>query len=257
MKVIHVCGESGSGKTTLIRSLIPLLADKGTVAVVKHLGHHSFSLPEGKDTTFYLESGAAISAGIDPGKTVLVADTVSLRTVLDILSFSGTSFAIVEGFKSLPLPKVVMGTLNSAQNVVLDNPRPGDIINSLGKFPDYITYCDLARDLWADGLIALTGSLPADSSLMSPRERREFYDRFFPMIHDMTEEDWGVPNAFRVRVHLYQGLYFGGDDRVIYAAGGPTPGGVQCVVPRVLERIVLMLKTALHGEGEIHATEKN
>lgn len=247
MKVIHICGTSGSGKTTLIRNLIPLLADKGVVAVIKHLGHHVFALPEGKDTTLYLESGAAISAGIDPEKTVFVADTVSLRTVLDILSFSGTSFTIVEGFKSLPMPKVVLGSLNTAHNIVLANPCPQDILDSLGRFPDYISYCELVREIWADGLIAMTGSVPVDSSLLPPRERREFYDRFFPMINDMTGEEAGVSHASRVRVHLYQGLYFGGDDRVIYAVGSPTPEDVQSAVPQVLERIEFMLNTAMHA----------
>lgn len=248
MKVIHVCGTSGSGKTTLIRSLIPLLADKGVVAVIKHLGHHVFELPEGKDTTLYLEWGAALSAGIDPEKTVFVADTVSLRTILDILSFSGTSFTIVEGFKSLPMPKVIVGSLNDAHNVVLDNPRPQDILDSLGRFPDYISYYELVRDIWADGLIAVSGSLPVDSSLLSLRERREFYDRFSPMINDMTGEGAGVSNVSKVKVNLYQGLYFGGEDRVIYAVGSPTMEGVNSAVPQVLERLEFMLKTALHTE---------
>ncbi|MDH7491519.1 MAG: molybdopterin-guanine dinucleotide biosynthesis protein B [Methanolinea sp.] len=247
MKVIHVCGTSGSGKTTLIRSLIPLLADKGVVAVIKHLGHHVFALPQGKDTTLYLESGAKISAGIDPEKTVLVTDTVSLRTVLDMLSFSGTSFAIVEGFKSLPMPKVVVGSLNDAHNVVLENPRPRDILDSLGRFPDYVSYYELTRDIWADGLIAVSGSLPVDSSLLPPRERREFYDCFFPMIHDMTGRGAGVSDGSRVRVHLYQGLFFGGEDRVIYAVGSPTLEAVNSAVPRILERIEFVLRLALHS----------
>jgi molybdopterin synthase catalytic subunit len=247
MKVIHICGTSGSGKTTLIRSLIPLLAERGTVAVIKHLGHHAYTLPEGKDTTLYLESGAAVSAGIDPEKTVLVAETVSLRTVLEILSSSGTSFTIVEGFKSLPMPKVVVGSLEAAHNVVLDNPGPQDILDSLGRFPDYFSHCRLVMDIQADNLIVMTGSLPSASSLLPLRERREFYDRFFPMIHTMTGEDSGVSDTFRVRVHLYQGLYFGGEDRVIYAIASPTPEGIQSAVPRILKHIESMIKNALNA----------
>ncbi len=42
MKIIQVVGRSESGKTTFIRNLIPELKKKGTVAVIKHLGDHTY-----------------------------------------------------------------------------------------------------------------------------------------------------------------------------------------------------------------------
>jgi len=112
-------------------------------------------------------------------KTVVVVDAISLLPLLDMFSSSSTSFTVLEGFKSLPLPKVIMGDLVGVENIVLDNPRPEMILAYLDRFPDYYTPCDLARDMWSDGLIASTCSLPAGSSNLPVPERREFYERFF------------------------------------------------------------------------------
>jgi len=65
MKIIHIVGSSGSGKTTFIRKLIPALKRQGSVAVIKHVGDHSYTLEEGKDTTVFFETGADISVGVD------------------------------------------------------------------------------------------------------------------------------------------------------------------------------------------------
>ncbi len=245
MKVIQVCGASGSGKTTFIRSLVPLLANEGAVAVVKHLGHHQFALPAGKDTTLFLEAGAPISVGIDSEKTVFVMNAVSLSAVLDMLSSSGTSFTVLEGFKSFPLPKAIMGNLDGVENTVLDNPRPEDILNCLERFPDYFSPCGLARVMWTDGLATSTGTLPAGSSSLPAAERREFYERFFPMIREMSKDMAGGADMVRIRVHLHQGLYFGGEDRVLFAVGGPTPGDVLSAFPKVFDLIGSALQTAL------------
>jgi molybdopterin synthase catalytic subunit len=245
VKVIQICGSSGSGKTTLIRSLVPLLAEKGAVAVVKHLGHHLFALPAGKDTTLFSEAGAQISAGIDSEKTVVVVDAISLLPLLDMFSSSSTSFTVLEGFKSLPLPKVIMGDLVGVENIVLDNPRPEMILAYLDRFPDYYTPCDLARDMWSDGLIASTCSLPAGSSNLPVPERREFYERFFPMISEMSKDMADGEGTVKVRIHLHQGLYFGGDDRVLFAVGGQTPREVMSAFSKVFDRIDSILRTAL------------
>ncbi len=246
MKVIHICGTSGSGKTTLIRSLIPLLLKKGRVAVVKHLGHHLFFLPEGKDTTLFLEAGAMVSAGIDSEKTVFAVDTVSLGEVLDILCFSGVSFAIVEGFKSLPLPKVAMGTKMSAENVILENPGADEIVNHLDRFPDYFPAGWLSKDMGKSGLSTMTGILPAGTSLLSPSERREFYDRFSPMINDMSRNAaGGGADSLIIRIHLHRGLFFGGEDKVLFAVGGPLPEEVLSAFLRIRDGISRSLETAL------------
>ncbi|MDI9633712.1 MAG: molybdopterin-guanine dinucleotide biosynthesis protein B [Methanolinea sp.] len=248
MRVIHVCGPSGSGKTTLIRSLVPLLSGTGQVAVVKHLGHHRFELPAGKDTTLFLDAGATASVGIDSGRAVIVRNDASLRQVLDVLSLSGTRFALVEGYKSLPLPKVITGPFPGAENVVLENPRPGDVLDHLGIFPEYFSPEGLAREVWAEGHVVATGSFPTRASLLPPAGRKEFYDRFFPLIGEMQEVRPGAA-AVRTRVHLHQGLYFGGEDVVLFAVGCPSAGMVPAAVSRLSARIDAAVRDALAGAG--------
>lgn len=246
MKVIHVCGPSGSGKTTLIRSLVPLLSDRGPVGVVKHLGHHTYELPGGKDTTIFLDAGAAASAGIDSGKAVIVRNDTSLRQVLDMFSVSGTRFALVEGYKSLPLPKVTTGPIPAAENVVLENPCPWDVIGHLEEFPEYYSPDGLAREVWAEGHVVAAGSRPTCGSLLSPAGRKEFYDRFFPMIGEMREQQQGLA-AVRTKIHLHKGLYFGGEDVVLFAVGCPSVDDLAPAVSRLTARIDAAVRAALGG----------
>jgi len=222
VRIIHVCGLSGSGKTTLIRSLIPLLKERGPVAVVKHLGHHAFTLEEGKDTTFFIQAGASVSAGIDETKAVIITDQTHLRTVLDTLCILGMASVVVEGYKTLPLPKVIVGGVPGAENVVLDNPTPEEIIDSLGEFPEYISRATLARALETGERVVMTCGIPLNSRKYAPPVRREFYQRFLPILSALSREDPSMKGGGESRVHLHQGLYFGDDDRVIFAVGAPT-----------------------------------
>ena len=57
MRIIQIVGNSNSGKTTFIKNLIPPeLKKKGTVAVIKHLGDHTYNIGEGKDTTVFFHT---------------------------------------------------------------------------------------------------------------------------------------------------------------------------------------------------------
>ncbi len=85
MKVIHIAGFSNTGKTTFITELLPELEKLGPAGVIKHIGHHGYSLPEGKDTTRFFTAGAAASAGIDARKSVLLLQENDLERVLELL----------------------------------------------------------------------------------------------------------------------------------------------------------------------------
>jgi molybdopterin-guanine dinucleotide biosynthesis protein MobB len=147
MRIIHVVGTSGTGKTTFIRELIPVLRDFGPTAVVKHLGHHEFSLEEGKDTTLFFESGARISAGVDPLKSVLLAAETDLEPVLTLFSDAGIEYAIVEGFKQRPYPKIVFGDLSGAENVLLTDPSVDETLGKLRQFYQFSTPQGFTREL--------------------------------------------------------------------------------------------------------------
>jgi molybdopterin-guanine dinucleotide biosynthesis protein MobB len=150
MRIIHVAGLSGSGKTTFIRSLIPELAQLGPVAAVKHIGHHSWTLEEGKDTTFFLHAGAYQSVGIDPEKTVSVIHETDLGRTLRMLCDMGIRYAVVEGFKSKPFPKVLIGSLPGATGVILENPDIMDVIASIASFTEYYTLGGMIMEMQAE-----------------------------------------------------------------------------------------------------------
>ncbi len=147
MKIIHVAGTSGTGKTSFIRELLPVLQALGQTGVVKHIGHHTATLEPGKDTTLFFEGGAAISAGIDQEKTVIVTRENDLSRILTILSDSGMQFAVVEGFKQKPFRKIVFGSLPGAQEILMIEPSVAEVISRLDEFEDFFTARGLAEEL--------------------------------------------------------------------------------------------------------------
>jgi molybdopterin-guanine dinucleotide biosynthesis protein MobB len=136
MKIIQVVGKSNSGKTTFIKHLIPELKKKGKVAVVKHLAGHNYRMEEGKDTTVFFDAGAEISIGIDSHKAFIAIRGKSLHEVFRILCDQDVDFAIIEGFKQYPYPKIVIGDL-AIEKCILKNPSVGEVIDSLDLFEIY------------------------------------------------------------------------------------------------------------------------
>ncbi len=147
MKIIHIAGTSGSGKTTLVRDLIPVLETIGPVGVVKHIGHHAMKLEEGKDTTSFYGAGASISAGIDSEKMMMVAKETSLEETLVRLCDAGMQFAIVEGFKARPDPKIVIGEGGDTQNVLMTDPSVDEVVKRLDEFEEFTTAEGFTREL--------------------------------------------------------------------------------------------------------------
>jgi molybdopterin-guanine dinucleotide biosynthesis protein MobB len=136
MKVIQVTGRSNTGKTTFIKTLVPVLGEKGRVAVIKHLGDHDFLLEKGKDTTAFFSAGAEISAGIDADKSVVVLRNNSLNMMLAFLKSQGMDFVVIEGFKQCSFKKIVIGDLQ-VEGCILRNPTIDDVVASIGRFDTY------------------------------------------------------------------------------------------------------------------------
>jgi molybdopterin-guanine dinucleotide biosynthesis protein MobB len=137
MKIIQVVGNSNSGKTTFIKNLIPELKKKGKVAVIKHLGDHTYNIEEGKDTTVFFNAGADISVGIDSDKAVAAIRKNTLDDVLGMLFDQEMDFAIIEGFKQRSFPKIVIGNL-TADTSILTNPSVDEVISSLNLFENFL-----------------------------------------------------------------------------------------------------------------------
>lgn len=136
MKIINIVGHSNSGKTTLISKLVPMLAEVGKVATIKHMGHHKWELPKGKDTTIHYEAGAKCSAGIDCEKTILTLEGTDVYTILDIYNYLGYDYAVIEGFKEEGFSCVTLGDLE-AVNTILKNPTAEEVFASREMFEEY------------------------------------------------------------------------------------------------------------------------
>jgi molybdopterin-guanine dinucleotide biosynthesis protein MobB len=147
MKIVHVAGFSGTGKTTFIQSLIPALKACGSVGVIKHIGHHGTILEEGKDTTRFFEAGARISAGIDSGKTVAAIRETDLDELLVLLCDAGVQIAVIEGFKTRPFPKFVIGEFPEAENVLATNPTVDQVLSRLDACEEFTTAEGFTRSL--------------------------------------------------------------------------------------------------------------
>ncbi|KAF5051985.1 Molybdopterin guanine dinucleotide synthesis protein B [anaerobic digester metagenome] len=166
MRVIQFAGWSKTGKTSLIEKVLRVVPQEMTAGVVKHLGGtHPFILEPGRDTTRFFSQGAAVVTGIDGEKGVTLVRDDSLEAALDRLSDAGCDLALVEGFKTVPFARVVVGDLAS-ERVVLRDPAPEEVIAALEQFDEYysprglLCTCRRASGVW-DG-VECTCRVPVD-----------------------------------------------------------------------------------------------
>jgi len=217
MKIIQIVGRSNAGKTTFIKSLIGALSAHGTVGAVKHLGHHGFLLEPGKDTTMYYESHAAISGGVDEEKSVLVRRENDLDSTLETLCNAGIEYAILEGFKSRPFPRVVIGDLES-ENVVLRNPTIDAVIAALPEFEDYYTVEGLVRELKRECGVSRAGAVLTFNGLVrewTGTERTgylEFNETVNAVTESILEDVKAVPGIIGARFYHRKGRLYAGED---------------------------------------------
>lgn len=241
MKVIQITGSSGSGKTTFIGELLPVLGREGSVATMKHLGHHRYSLEKGKDTTFFYEKGVSLSVGVDDEKAVITRRGGSLPDVLGIFSDQGIGFVLIEGFKTLLLPKIVIGSLET-NHCVLRDPTIGQVIGSLGSFPDFYTCGGLAREITLNPeksqtciLLAFSGEVRGFSG-----ENEGHMSRIQVREACAGIESWmaGTRDICGARLRFHQGTLFGDDKDVIHAViTATTIEGASVVMKTGLDRL--------------------
>ncbi len=127
---VAVVGASGSGKTTLIEGLVRELTRRGhAVATAKH-AHGGYQLDrEGSDSARHTAAGAVgvllvgpkEYAAIWPGAKLADAEAPKLAARL----FSEAAVVLVEGFASLPGPKVYVHRRGVAPKVP---PRRDEVV---------------------------------------------------------------------------------------------------------------------------------
>ncbi|RLA80547.1 MAG: molybdopterin-guanine dinucleotide biosynthesis protein B [Epsilonproteobacteria bacterium] len=99
-------GPSNSGKTTLIIKVSNILQDSGyKVAIVKHDPKDKATFDkEGKDSFKFSQTGADVAV-VSPNKTTIFKkQTSDIDSLIDI--FNEFDFLLVEGLKTLPLPRI-------------------------------------------------------------------------------------------------------------------------------------------------------
>jgi len=138
MILIHIFGTSNTGKTTLTRQLCERLAATGHVETIKHLGHHPFTLEEGRDTTLHYQAGATGSSGIDNEKSVTIRRGGDLIAAINAAAERGADYCIIEGYKNTPIPGVALGDHQGATEILRD-PTVDEILDSLDRFPCWTT----------------------------------------------------------------------------------------------------------------------
>ncbi|WP_298667818.1 molybdopterin-guanine dinucleotide biosynthesis protein B [uncultured Methanofollis sp.] len=222
MKIIQFVGRSNSGKTTFIEGLIRALKERGSVAAVKHLGHDRYALEEGKDTTKYAAAGADRAVGIDDVKAVTTSQSPALTTVLTELCDAGIEYCIVEGFKTIPFPRIVIGDLES-ENVVLRNPTTREVIDHLGDFEDFQTMQGIVRELRRAYPMERAGAILTFNGIvreLTGDERTEYLD--FPadidtLIKDLQEEAEETSGVIGARFYHRKGRLYVGEDITYFA----------------------------------------
>ncbi len=99
-------GPSNSGKTTLIVKIASILQEqKYKVAIVKHDPKDKAIFDkEGKDSYKFSQTGADVAV-VSPYKTTIFKQkTSSIENLID--TFDEFDFLLVEGLKTLPLPRI-------------------------------------------------------------------------------------------------------------------------------------------------------
>ena len=177
MRVVQFAGWSGTGKTTLIEEVIAAASPDLAIGVIKHLGGvHPFALDPGRDTTRFYERGARVVTGIDAAKGVTVVHGDTLFAALDRLSDAGCGLALVEGFKSVPFARVVIGDLPS-DRCVLRNPTAIEVLGALDRFDEYVSPEGLLRACreraGEHGAFACSGTLEVAPELAADRRALE------------------------------------------------------------------------------------
>ncbi|WP_226035891.1 molybdopterin-guanine dinucleotide biosynthesis protein B [Aquibacillus saliphilus] len=112
MKTVQVVGYKNSGKTTLSSFIIKNLTNHGLeVAALKHHGHGGVpSSQENTDSAKHHQAGAVIAGvqGDDILQLTIQKSTWNIKKIIDFYSIINPDVLVIEGFKNLDYPKIVM-----------------------------------------------------------------------------------------------------------------------------------------------------
>ncbi|MDD2439968.1 MAG: molybdopterin synthase [Methanosarcinaceae archaeon] len=177
MKVISVVGYKKSGKTTLINNLVRKLSEFGSVGTVKHVREPRFDF-ESTDTGKHFDAGADMVVGLTDTEFVTISGKPNLEKALDALCDAGLDFALVEGFKKAPLPKIVLGDLDIEENALMRLPEKPELkeegeyslVQLILAQPDRFTLNSLIKKIRSNPKIRHAGAIGTFTGLVRELE---------------------------------------------------------------------------------------
>ncbi len=100
-------GPSGSGKTTLIEKIAKILIETREVAIIKHDPKDKAMFDrEGKDSYRFSQIGAEVVVASSERTTYFSKRKKNLEEIIRI--FNDFDILLVEGLKTLPLPRIAI-----------------------------------------------------------------------------------------------------------------------------------------------------
>ncbi|MDC3413704.1 molybdopterin-guanine dinucleotide biosynthesis protein B [Aquibacillus sp. 3ASR75-11] len=111
--IIQIVGYKNSGKTTLVNKLVRTLTEQNKkVGTLKHHGHGGKPLViKGTDSQQHVEAGSIMSGVEGDGTfqlTIQQNTGLSLDQLIDYYQYFPLDYLIVEGYKNVGLPKVIL-----------------------------------------------------------------------------------------------------------------------------------------------------
>ena len=230
MQVLGIVGPSDSGKTTLVERLTERLAERGSVATVKHLTTAPTVDTDGKDTARHRTAGADATFGItDDDGWFATGEVRSLDETLDELA-ADHDYCLVEGYSDTAIPTVALGERDHSGETVATAPESGgidvgEVVDSLEQLEPYESLASLVATVkespnarYAGAIATFTGRVRAQEDADDqPTEHLEFekYDGVaedrMATIRDELETRDGVQ---AVRMHHRTGVVEAGEDIV-------------------------------------------
>jgi molybdopterin synthase catalytic subunit len=269
MKVISIVGYKKTGKTTLVERLVSELRKHGTVGTVKH--SRDEILPYGGDTDRHLDSGALLSVGVTPTRSIKIFRNTDVEGALRELSMEGVDFAVVEGFKQSSLPKIAIGDVD-AENVVarVDINATGEQLAAIALArPDQVTLWELLAkvrrnpDIKKAGAIGTFTGIVREIAKGETTKALEFesYDAVAKeRIAKIEQEIKAKPGIVDVLIHHKTGRIAAGDDIVfIVIASGHRQElfpALSEAIERVKEEVPIWKKEfTVSGDYWVHDEE--
>lgn len=149
MHVVAISGYRDSGKTTLVERLLSILSERGTVATIKSIHHDVDVDTPGKDTHRHRSAGADAVVGLTPSLSFQIrVDTTDTDTDPDDSLDQGLGLlddeydvVLAEGFKSSPVPKILVGDIeteavNGEVLARVESPRNADVVEIADRILD-------------------------------------------------------------------------------------------------------------------------